>query len=76
MLSKLLTSLQDNDGTLNPAHVVAFALTGAAITWVSFLVYKNHTLPDLNGIAWLLGGSGAVNIAHKAEEMVAALRKN
>jgi len=47
----------------------------ASVSWVSFLVIKNHTMPDLTGIAYLLGGSGAMNICHKAEDIVGSFRK-
>lgn len=70
-----MTIFKDNDGTTNPTLLLAFALVFASIGWVSFLVYKNHNLPDLTGIAYLLGGSGAMNIAHKAEDIIASIRK-
>jgi hypothetical protein len=60
----------DSDKTINPVHVIAIALTTASIAWVSWLVYKNSALPDLTGVAWLLGGSGAANVAHKAEDIL------
>jgi hypothetical protein len=52
----------DRDQSINPAHVVAAALVAASIGWVTYLVIKNHVMPDLSGIAYLLGGSGAMNI--------------
>jgi hypothetical protein len=75
MLDKLKSSLQDNDGTYNPAHIVAYALTAAVIVWVSWIVYHTRTMPDLQGPAFLLGGSGAMNVAHKFEDIVATFRK-
>jgi hypothetical protein len=65
----------DDDKTVNPAYVIAFALVAASICWVSYLVIKNHTMPDLTGIAYLLGGSGAMNLAHKMEDIVGRFKK-
>ena len=67
--------INDAQKDVNPAHVIALALTFASICWVSYLVYKNLTLPDLSGIAYLLGGSGAMNVANKAEEIVAKFKR-
>ena len=75
MLNFLKNCLDDSDHTVNPAHVVAFALTGAVIVWVSWIVFKTRALPDLQGPAFLLGGSGAMNVAHKFEDIVASFRK-
>jgi hypothetical protein len=65
----------DRDASVNPAHVVAAALVTASICWVTYLVLKNRTMPDLSGIAYLLGGSGAMNIAQKAEAIIDKFKK-
>lgn len=75
MLTFLKNCLDDSDHSVNPAHLVAFALTGAVIVWVSYIVFKTRVLPDLAGPAYLLGGSGALNVAHKMEDILASLRK-
>jgi hypothetical protein len=67
--------VNDSEKKVNPAHVVAFSLVFASIFWVSYLVYKNKAMPDLSGVAMLLGGSGAMNIAHKAEEIIDKFKK-
>lgn len=64
------SSFDDRDKSVNPSHVIAFMLVTASIVWISFLVYKNLALPELSGVAYLLGGSGAMNIASKMEEIV------
>lgn len=65
----------DTDKSVNPAHVVAAVLVSASIGWVTYLVLKNHIMPDLTGIAYLLGGSGAMNVAQKMEDIVAKFKK-
>jgi hypothetical protein len=72
---KLGSMFLDNDGTVNPAHVVAISLVVAVIGWVTYLVIKTTSMPDLTGPAYLLGGSGAMNIAHKAEDIIAKFKK-
>lgn len=76
MFTLLKDSVDDSKTEVNPAHLVAFALTTAVIFWVSFIVLKTRTLPDLTGPAYLLGGSGALNVAHKFEDIVASFRKS
>jgi hypothetical protein len=75
MFSVFKNSVDDSNTSVNPAHVIALAITAAAIFWVSWIVIHTRTMPDLNGIAYLLGGSGAVNLAHKAEEIVNSIKK-
>lgn len=68
--------LNDSDKTVNPVYVLMALLVLSSIGWVTFLVIKNHALPELSGIATLLGGGGIANIAHKAEDIVAELKKS
>lgn len=74
-MSFIKAIFDDRDASVNAAHVVAVTLTLASIGWVTFLVLKNHVLPDLSGVAYLLGGSGAMNIANKAEAIVDKFKK-
>ena len=68
--------MNDSDKSVNAAHCVAFLLTFSSIAWVTYLVHKNSTLPDLSGIAYLLGGSGAMNVCSKAEDIIAKFKKH
>ena len=75
-MSFIKAFFNDADKSVNPAHVVAATLVTASIGWVTYLVLKNHVLPDLAGIAYLLGGSGAMNVAQKMEDIVAKFKKS
>lgn len=75
MFKFLKACLDDNNSDINPAHVVALALTVGVLFWVSYLVIKTHVMPDLAGPAYLLGGSGAMNVAHKMEDIIASFKK-
>lgn len=66
--------LDDREKSVNPSHVIAGMLVLASIGWITFLVIKNHMLPDLSGVAYLLGGSGAMNIANKAEDILSKFK--
>jgi hypothetical protein len=68
----------DRDKSVNAAHVVALTLVIASIFWVTYLIFKNPhgPMPDLTGVAYLLGGSGAMNVANKFEDVVAKFKKH
>jgi len=76
-MSFLKAVFDDRDKSVNAAHVVAFLLVVSSIFWVTYLVLKNpHSpMPELSGIAYLLGGSGAMNIANKMEDIVTKFSK-
>lgn len=73
---KFGSAILDDDGTVNPAHLIAMVLAAASVLWVSYLVYTTRALPDLTGVAYLLGGSGLMNVAHKAEDIIAKFKKD
>jgi hypothetical protein len=66
--------LDDRDHRVNPASALAALLILASIVWVTALVFHNWALPDLTGIAYLLAGSGAMNIGNKMEGIVGQFR--
>ena len=73
---KLLAKLfDDGDKTVNPVHIVTLMLVLAVIAWGSYVVIKTEAMPELTGAAYLLGGAGAANIAHKAEDIVNSIKK-
>jgi hypothetical protein len=74
MMGFVKAFFDDREKSINPAHVVALMLVTASIGWITFLVFKNHVLPDLQGVAYLLGGSGAMNVASKMEDIVGKLK--
>lgn len=67
--------INDAEKQVNPAHVIALILTLAVVAWGFWETYHTHAMPsNLGGAAQLLGGSGAVNIAHKAEDIIAKFK--
>ena len=67
--------INDAEKKVNPAHVIALLLTVAVIAWGFWETAHTHAMPsNLGGAAQLLGGSGAVNIAHKAEDIIAKFK--
>lgn len=73
-MSFLSACVNDAEKQVNPTHVIAFALTLAVIGWVSYVVWMTRTIPELGGCAYLLGGTGALNVAHKVEDIVAKFK--
>ena len=67
--------LDDRERSVNPIHFLMLMMITASIGWVTFLVLKNHALPDLSGIAYIMGGGGAANLAQKAEDIVSKFKK-
>lgn len=68
--------INDAEKQINPAHVIALLLTTAVIVWGFLEVHHTHAMPsNLSGAAELLGGAGAVNVAHKAEDIIAKFKK-
>lgn len=74
MAGFLRAFLDDRDHRVNPASALAALLVLASITWVTALVFHNWVLPDLTGIAYLLAGSGAMNIGNKMDRIVGQFR--
>lgn len=67
--------IDDGAKEVNPAHCIALLLTAAVIIWGFLEVHNTGKMPsNLQGAAELLGGSGAVNVAHKAEDIIAKFR--
>lgn len=66
--------LDDRDHQVNPASALAALLVLSSIVWVTALVFHNWALPDLTGIAYLLAGSGAMNIGNKMSSIVGQFR--
>ena len=66
--------LDDREVSINPVHVVMIFLVLNAVGWVWYLVLHNKILPELSGIAMLLGGGGVANLAQKAEAIVDKFR--
>jgi hypothetical protein len=75
MWSLIKSTVLDNDGTVNPAHIITIALTAAIIAWGTHVAIHTHAMPELTGAAALLGGGAAVNVAHKAEDIVAKIKE-
>jgi hypothetical protein len=73
-MSFIAKLLNDKEKSVNPVHVMMLILIASSIGWVWYLVIKTHLMPELSGVAMLLGGGGIANIAHKAEDIVAKFK--
>jgi hypothetical protein len=71
----LKSVFNDLDKSMNPAHIIALLLTAAVVVWGCWEAWHTHAMPsNLGGAAQLLGGAGAVNVAHKAEDIIAKFK--
>jgi len=64
----------DREKSINPVHIVMGFLVLNAIGWVWYLVLKTHLMPELSGVAMILGGGGVANLAHKADDIIAKFK--
>ena len=71
-MSFIKSFFDDREKSVNPMHVIMVFLVLNSVGWVWYSIIKNplHQIPELAGIAALLGGGGAANLAHKAEDIV------
>jgi hypothetical protein len=67
--------LDDQEKSINPVHFIMAAFTLAIIAWGSYVVYRTGSMPALDGAATLLGGTGLANLAHKATDIAAQIKK-
>lgn len=64
-----------DDGKGDMGTVCVFLCVCAVIFWVSYLVIKTHTMPDLSGPTAFIAASGAVHYASsKVDNVVSAWR--
>lgn len=61
--------VDDREKSVNPIHVIMAFIAVNAMGWVWYCLYKNSTMPELSGIAMLLGGGGVANMCQKAEDI-------
>ena len=57
ILKFLKSTFSERDGSASSTRVLAGSVVLSTLAWVTFLVIKNHALPDLSG-ASLFVGSG------------------
>lgn len=64
------------DGTIGSySRIASAAIVLATIAWVSFLVFKHGTMPDLTGpLSFLTTGVGVHMGVNKASEIMAAVK--
>ena len=68
-------ALSETDGQGSYTRVSGFLIALASVCWVSYLVVRNHELPDLAGVALLVGGgSGTQYAINKTEDIVKAFK--
>jgi hypothetical protein len=69
MFSKIIafakSTMSEPDGTGSASRVLALTAILTNICWVSFLVIKTGTLPDLSGSAMYIGASFSGYAANK-----------
>jgi len=67
--------VDDTEKSVNPIIVATGLLTLAVIAWGCWECYHtNHMPSNLEGAAYLIGGAGAANLAHKATDIVEKIK--
>jgi hypothetical protein len=67
--------IDDRQKEINPIHIMMAFLMVNSVAWVWYLILKNRVMPELQGVALLLGGGGIANLVHKADDIIAGFRK-
>lgn len=63
--------LREEDGTPSYARTGSFLLLLGVLAWVSHIVLKTHSIPDLTGPSWFFtGGTSSLYGINKGAAMV------
>jgi hypothetical protein len=57
LFAYLKGTFSEDDGTGSATRLLAASGVLSAIVWVSYIVFRTHTLPDLTGASLWLGAS-------------------
>lgn len=71
-----LRELFQDDGRADIGKVCLAVCTTAVIAWVTYLVHKNGSMPDLSGPSVFLGASGTVHYASSKVDNIVSIFKN
>lgn len=67
--------VDDTEKSVNPMIVITIMLTVAVIAWGCWEAYHTNRMPsNLNDAAYLIGGTAAANLAHKAGDLADKFR--
>lgn len=73
LMSHLKEALSE-DGQGSYSRYCGAASVVASIAWVTYLVFKNHALPDLGGVAGFIASGNAAYAANQAKNAVNKIR--
>jgi len=72
VLNYLMSVFSEADGTGSATRVLAGLTVLATLIWVTFIVIKNHDLPDLGGASMFISAAFSGYAINKVEKIVAA----
>jgi len=64
------TAVFSDGGIPSWSRIASGAIVAFGLGWISFLVIANRAMPDLSGIALLIGTPYGINVAGKAAAMI------
>lgn len=67
-----LREVLSEDGVGSYSRYSGFLVVCACILWVSFLVVKNHSIPDMGGVSTFLAAGQSQYAANQLKKVVAA----
>jgi hypothetical protein len=68
---KFLADAHSDNGVASWSRIAGSVILVAEMAWVSFMVYINHAIPDLSGLALLLVSPYGINVVGKTGTMIA-----
>jgi hypothetical protein len=70
ILNYLISVFSEADGTGSATRVLAGLTVLATLMWVTFIVIKNHALPDLGGASMFISAAFSGYAINKIEKVV------
>ena len=69
-----LKEVLSDKGLGSYSRFTSFMIVSFTLAWVTFLVVRNHALPDLTGPTWFIGGAAGNYGVGQLKEVAAAMR--
>lgn len=77
LLKKALAHIKETlseDGIGSYSRMIGATVVLVALAWVTYIVIKTHALPELDGVAYLIGGGNTPYFVNQAKKIAGAIK--